>query len=633
MPAVAWTGWVLERMSHSFDHNSTDYRWIFLSGLQDHGSKGVEVFVGGLARSLTEDKVRKVFSSCGEIMDMRLIKDPKGNLKGFGFVRFTTKEAADKAVKELSGSMLEGKKIGVLPSAAQDTLFLGNLNKGWSADDFNKIVRQVFPDVVSIDLALPQGGSDGPGKKFKNRGFAFVKFSSHATAARAFRAGSRPDFVLGGTLHPSIQWAEEDTDTDPDEIAKVKIAFIRNLPSSTDENFLKKLFLPFGKVDKVVVSSKGDSSVGFVHFAQRSHLDNAIEELNEKIVQGPMGSPSFKLKVEVARPMEKKRKRVYEDPQSTQPREILSKSKPRSYDPVLNSYGGHEETYQKEPLVADPYEAAVLLLPVAVRERLLRILRLGIATRYDIEVESLSKLGELPESTAISVLDQFMLSGAEKHDKVAYLASLISRYQVEKLGMSQLPSSLLRLGDTNTRESVGLSSSRVHLPSVDSLGLHVESSVPWSESYASRYSSLYSDHHRLPSHVGVVRTEERSPLNLPEFPGSSSTTATYSRYLVNSHIPPAYANMEEMSPVPSHRIPGSSSAPYTIVAQDPYRTAGPSLAYAKGGADPPPQQRAASGDDRQPTRPQMRFDPFTGQPYKFDPFTGEPIVPEGLPRH
>ncbi|GFY86984.1 hypothetical protein Acr_05g0006230 [Actinidia rufa] len=30
--------------------------------------------------------------------------------------------------------------------------------------------------------------------------------------------------------------------------------------------------------------------------------------------------------------------------------------------------------------------------------------------------------------------------------------------------------------------------------------------------------------------------------------------------------------------------------------------------------------------DRQPPRPQVRFDPFTGQPYKFDPYTGEPLI-------
>lgn len=146
------------------------------------------------------------------------------------------------------------------------------------------------------------------------------------------------------------------------------------------------------------------------------------------------------------------------------------------------------------------------------------------------------------------------------------------------------------------------------------------------DSYASRSSSLYPDY-RLSSHAGVVRTEERSPLDLHELPGSSSTTAIYSRYLVNSHLPAVYASMEEMSPNQSHQIPGSSSAPYPKPAQDSYRIPASSLAYARGGSDP---QLTPSGD-RQATRPQMRFDPFTGQPYKFDPFTGEPIVQESLP--
>lgn len=36
--------------------------------------------------------------------------------------------------------------------------------------------------------------------------------------------------------------------------------------------------------------------------------------------------------------------------------------------------------------------------------------------------------------------------------------------------------------------------------------------------------------------------------------------------------------------------------------------------------------------ERPSERPQIKFDPFTGQPYKFDPFTGEPIQPERHPR-
>ncbi|GJX40184.1 FACT complex subunit SSRP1-like protein [Tanacetum coccineum] len=40
--------------------------------------------------------------------------------------------------------------------------------------------------------------------------------------ARAFRAGTKPDFVLGGTLHPTVKWAEEDNQVDHDELARIK---------------------------------------------------------------------------------------------------------------------------------------------------------------------------------------------------------------------------------------------------------------------------------------------------------------------------------------------------------------------------------------------------------------------------
>ncbi|XP_076901669.1 glycine-rich RNA-binding protein 4, mitochondrial-like [Bidens hawaiensis] len=102
-------------MSHSVDHNST------VNNNNQHGSKGLEVFVGGLARSLTEDKVRKVFSACGEITDIRLIKDQTGNLKGFGFIHFATKDAADKALKELNGSMVKNN----LSTLIVNTLYKG----------------------------------------------------------------------------------------------------------------------------------------------------------------------------------------------------------------------------------------------------------------------------------------------------------------------------------------------------------------------------------------------------------------------------------------------------------------------------------------------------------------------------
>ncbi|MGV7388938.1 hypothetical protein PJJ88_30160, partial [Mycobacterium kansasii] len=83
------------------------------------------------------------------------------------------------------------------------------------------------------------------------------------------------------------------------------------------------------------------------------------------------GGPSFKLQVEVARPIDKNRKRAREDPHGKQ---SSSHSKLVKTDPAFNAFGGLKATTQQfqEPVAADPYEAAVVLLPVAVKERLLR---------------------------------------------------------------------------------------------------------------------------------------------------------------------------------------------------------------------------------------------------------------------
>ena len=42
--------------------------------------------------------------------------------------------------------------------------------------------------------------------------------------------------------------------------------------------------------------------------------------------------------------------------------------------------------------------------------------------------------------------------------------------------------------------------------------------------------------------------------------------------------------------------------------------------------------RSRSPAEYSAERQQVRFDPFTGEPYKFDPFTGEPIRPDPNPR-
>ncbi|XP_042023362.1 uncharacterized protein LOC121770663 isoform X1 [Salvia splendens] len=599
----------------------------------DH-AKGIEVFVGGLPRTIDEEKIRQAFSDCGEIVEVRMIKDQKGYSKGFCFVRFSTKESAARAVKEKTGILLDGKKIGVLPSSEQETLYFGNLNKGaafiqygdastvwaWTADEFKRMVLQIFPDIESVDLSM---SNDAPGQKPRNRGFAFVKFSSHAAASRSLRVGSQPEFRLG-SVHPIVQWAE-DSEIDAKELAKVKVAFVRNLPADAEEKYLSQLFDPYGKVERVVVSKKGSSSVGFVHFTERSDLERAVDELNGKTVRGPREGQEYVIQVEVARPMEKSKKRVREYPENTS--SISDQSK------ILRS-SIHNSHISRELEPADPYEDAVIALPLAVKERLLRILRLGIATRFDIDVNSLRTLKQLPEPIAISVLDQFMISGSASHNKSAYLAAVISEHLVDKVGPDQSLVSLLRAEDATRSEYKSFNLSN-HLSSpVGSFTSHVDTTA--------RHNIYHSSQHPdypLSSRAMLRRAKQRgrSPYESESIPipRTIRDEGSRSRYVPET-IPIPRTILEEGSSSRFEVTPPHPRSYGRVAIQTAERhlsppQAAPSSSYAR--LDPSLISDVRGGSRQQASRPQMRFDPYTGEPYKFDPFTGEPIVHPGNPEH
>lgn len=66
-------------------------------------SVGTEIFVGKIPRDLFEDELVPLFEKAGPIWDLRLMMDPLTGLnRGYAFVTFCTKEAAQEAVKLVS---------------------------------------------------------------------------------------------------------------------------------------------------------------------------------------------------------------------------------------------------------------------------------------------------------------------------------------------------------------------------------------------------------------------------------------------------------------------------------------------------------------------------------------------------
>ena len=71
-----------------------------------------KLFIGNLPWGITNDSLRDLFASVGEVVEAMVITDRmSGRSKGFGFVTFATEEAAQAAIQQLNEKEIEGRKI------------------------------------------------------------------------------------------------------------------------------------------------------------------------------------------------------------------------------------------------------------------------------------------------------------------------------------------------------------------------------------------------------------------------------------------------------------------------------------------------------------------------------------------
>ncbi|MBL0224865.1 MAG: RNA-binding protein [Geobacteraceae bacterium] len=75
---------------------------------------GVEIYVGHISGTVTEDEVRKLFSVAGTVSSVHLVSDPgTGAYRGCGYVRMSTEDEAEEAISLLNGALLGDSQIVV----------------------------------------------------------------------------------------------------------------------------------------------------------------------------------------------------------------------------------------------------------------------------------------------------------------------------------------------------------------------------------------------------------------------------------------------------------------------------------------------------------------------------------------
>ncbi len=73
-----------------------------------------KLFIGGLSFNTTSEGLREFFAQSGTVISANVVTDQfSGRSRGFGFVEMETVEEAQKAVRDLDGRELDGRRLKV----------------------------------------------------------------------------------------------------------------------------------------------------------------------------------------------------------------------------------------------------------------------------------------------------------------------------------------------------------------------------------------------------------------------------------------------------------------------------------------------------------------------------------------
>ncbi|KAJ1680175.1 nuclear localization sequence binding protein [Spiromyces aspiralis] len=171
----------------------------------DQGPQG-SAFVGNLSWSITDESLKEAFSDCEGLIGARVVTDRNtGRSRGFGYLDFTTRAAAEEAVANAADREIEGRAVrlevsepksprfqGERSASGKDkfaskggnsepttTLFIGNL----SFDSTEESVRAAFEECGTVNsVRLVTDRDTG-----KPKGFGYIEFADITGAKESMK--------------------------------------------------------------------------------------------------------------------------------------------------------------------------------------------------------------------------------------------------------------------------------------------------------------------------------------------------------------------------------------------------------------------------------------------------------------
>ncbi|KAD2805406.1 hypothetical protein E3N88_38783 [Mikania micrantha] len=264
--------------------------------------KGTEIYVGKLDKDAVEDDLVSVFQHFGELKSTRIVRKPNSNKsKGFGFVRFASVDQAKRALSELKdGVEVRGKPVVLSASQDNDTLYLGNICKTWKKEQVLQQLKEYEIEHIEV-LRLPED----PKIERKNKGFAFLEFSSHADAVTAFQRLKKPDVVFGRDVSAKVAFAQSTMHSTDEDLSQVKEVHLEGLTKDWNEEKVKDICKEYGEILQVnLCPGKRNKrrDFGFVTFSCSESALACVKGINDTAIEGEV-----KIRASIAKSQQKGR--------------------------------------------------------------------------------------------------------------------------------------------------------------------------------------------------------------------------------------------------------------------------------------------------------------------------------------
>lgn len=201
--------------------------WATSSGNQPKldTSNHYHIFVGDLSPEIETQTLREAFAPFGEISNCRIVRDPQTlKSKGYAFISFVKKAEAENAIIAMNGQWLGSRSIRTNWSTRKPPPPRDSRNTENKAPTFDEVYNQSSPTNCTVycggfingiddDLmhrVFSPFGTIQDIRCFKDKGYAFIKFTTKESAAHAIEGVHNTE--INGHIVKCF-WGKENVDT------------------------------------------------------------------------------------------------------------------------------------------------------------------------------------------------------------------------------------------------------------------------------------------------------------------------------------------------------------------------------------------------------------------------------------